>query len=377
MFKQLLTTLTLCAALAHGQVSWRQITNKPTTSSITEGSNLYFTNSRAIAAMSGLYSPPMPSTTLLLKGNGSGGASTATAADIATLLTFTPGNITNTGVAIVNAVPRYSATDGMSVVPSSVLINSGGDVSTPGSLSTGVGTSAAGRWRGYIPAGTFYAAIQAPATLSANYTLVLPTTSPSSGQVLTAGTPDGSGVSQMTWGTGGGGGSTAGTYSGTLDFGNICDGCTAALTFTATGISSSANLAVGLPASLDTGVTGIAFVSASNTVTVRLTNTSGATVNPASATYSVRDLTAIGYLPYSATINFGAIADGGCGSSTLTATGAVTGDNVVPGWPSTLETGLSGSMYVVSSDTIAVRVCNWSGATVDPASQTFRATITR
>lgn len=175
----------------------------------------------------------------------------------------------------------------------------------------------------------------------------------------------------------GGGGGTTGLYSGTLNFGAIPDlGC-AALTLAATGLTTGKTLALSLPAALETGLIGTAFASASDVATVRLCNVSGASVDPASATFAVRDMDALGYLTASATINYGSIGDGNCAASTLTLSGAAAGDNVAAGWPAALEAGLTGSMFVSAADTVAVRLCNFSGAAVDPASATFRAAITR
>ena len=79
----------------------------------------------------------------------------------------------------------------------------------------------------------------------------------------------------------------------------------------------------------------------------------------------------------SAVLNFAPIWDGCCSSLTFTLTGALTSDGLAVGWPSTLEAGLVGMMRVSAANTIEVKLCNWSGATVDPASQNFRATLVR
>lgn len=79
----------------------------------------------------------------------------------------------------------------------------------------------------------------------------------------------------------------------------------------------------------------------------------------------------------SGTIDFSSIPDGTCATNTFTATGAVTGDAVAPSWPSSLETGLFGTMLVTASNTVQVRLCNLNGSAVDPASQSFAARIVR
>jgi hypothetical protein len=84
------------------------------------------------------------------------------------------------------------------------------------------------------------------------------------------------------------------------------------------------------------------------------------------------------YLTSTAVLNFPLIANGACATDqTFTLVGATVGDSVAPGWPSAFEPGLLGLMRVSVADTIAVRVCNLSGAAVDPINATFRATIVR
>jgi hypothetical protein len=83
------------------------------------------------------------------------------------------------------------------------------------------------------------------------------------------------------------------------------------------------------------------------------------------------------YLTVAAVLDFTSIASGACTESTLSLPGASAGDSVAPGWPASLESGLIGMMRISGSNTVAVRVCNLSGTTVDPAAATFRATVVR
>jgi hypothetical protein len=83
------------------------------------------------------------------------------------------------------------------------------------------------------------------------------------------------------------------------------------------------------------------------------------------------------YLTVAAVLDFASIAPGACADSTLALPGASAGDSVAPGWPAGLESGLIGLMRVSASNTVAVRVCNLSGTTVNPAAATFRATVVR
>ncbi len=176
----------------------------------------------------------------------------------------------------------------------------------------------------------------------------------------------------------GGGGSTTGLYSGTVNFTSIPDGACQNQTISAIGATTGMSLAFAVPSSIDAGLSLIAFVSAADTITFRACNFSGAAVDPASATFAARNVDSLGYFTGSATINPSSLADGACATAgTITVTGASTGDNVAAGWPSTLDAGVIGIMYVSAADTVTVRICNWSGASVDVASSTFKAGITR
>lgn len=75
--------------------------------------------------------------------------------------------------------------------------------------------------------------------------------------------------------------------SATLDFGPIAAAAQADLTITVTGAAVNDDVSLGLPAAPAAGIVFNAFVSAANTVTIRATNITAATVDPASATYKV------------------------------------------------------------------------------------------
>ena len=170
-----------------------------------------------------------------------------------------------------------------------------------------------------------------------------------------------------------GGGSGTGEYSGAIDFGAIPDMSCLESTFAATGATTAMIVELSLPAAWETGLLANGWVSAADTAKVRACNFSGTPVNPVSATFKVKTIN--GYLSGSGTINFGAIPDMSCLASTVTVTGAAAGDHVTAGWPTAIETGLVGSMFVSATDTVAVRLCNQSGASVDPASATFKAAV--
>jgi hypothetical protein len=84
------------------------------------------------------------------------------------------------------------------------------------------------------------------------------------------------------------------------------------------------------------------------------------------------------YLTTTVTLDFPLIANGACAAEeSFTLLGAAAGDSVAPGWPDAFEPGLLGIMRVSATDIITIRVCNLSGAEVDPINAAFRATIVR
>jgi hypothetical protein len=103
------------------------------------------------------------------------------------------------------------------------------------------------------------------------------------------------------------------------------------------------------------------------------------TETPGQSTLAVDNSVIPTYLTNTATLNFSAaIGVGACASDqTMTVSGANTGDAVAPAWPSGLSAGLLGMMFVSSSNTVTVRLCNMSGSAITPGSGSYRATIVR
>jgi hypothetical protein len=71
----------------------------------------------------------------------------------------------------------------------------------------------------------------------------------------------------------------------TLDFGSIGSNGTETLTITVTGAVAGDSVFLGVPAGLDAGLVFCASVTAANTVTVRMHNSSGGSIDPASGTF--------------------------------------------------------------------------------------------
>ena len=87
---------------------------------------------------------------------------------------------------------------------------------------------------------------------------------------------------------GGGSGLSGPSGSSTLNFGAIGDGEVGELTFTVSGAVVNDTVAPSWPSALDTGLTAMMFVSAADTITVRLANLSGASINPSALTYGAQ-----------------------------------------------------------------------------------------
>ncbi len=75
------------------------------------------------------------------------------------------------------------------------------------------------------------------------------------------------------------------TAAATLNFGSIAAGASAALTMTVTGATISTPVALGPPANLEAGLIAFGVVTATNTVEVRLMNTTASAIDPASNTW--------------------------------------------------------------------------------------------
>jgi hypothetical protein len=102
------------------------------------------------------------------------------------------------------------------------------------------------------------------------------------------------------------------------------------------------------------------------------------TETPGQSTLAVDNGVIPTYLTNSATLTFSSISNNACApDQSLTVTGANPGDAVAPAWPSNLPSGVLGVMFVSSTNTVNVRLCNLSGAAVTPPSNAFRATIVR
>jgi len=80
-------------------------------------------------------------------------------------------------------------------------------------------------------------------------------------------------------------------------------------------------------------------------------------------------------LSATATLDFSSIASNDTHTLTMTVTGAVAGNSVFVGVPAALDANLIWCASVTAADTVTIRMHNSSGASIDPASGTYRATV--
>lgn len=76
--------------------------------------------------------------------------------------------------------------------------------------------------------------------------------------------------------------------SASLSFGAIASNSTAEQNITVTGAATAKSVMLGPPAAIEAGLIWCGYVSAANTVTVRVHNMSGGSITPATATWHVR-----------------------------------------------------------------------------------------
>lgn len=101
-------------------------------------------------------------------------------------------------------------------------------------------------------------------------------------------------------------------------------------------------------------------------------NTSGVTVggSTGSAITLIKSATA--------TLNFPSIAaTGGTQDLTITVTGAVVGDTVSMGLPAAPDAGVVFNAFVSAANTVTIRATNTTAGAIDPASASYRVTVTR
>lgn len=128
------------------------------------------------------------------------------------------------------------------------------------------------------------------------------------------------------------------------------------------------------------GITVTGYVSAADTVSVRLQNESTGTVNLASATLRVLVLpkaaqgAAVGMIQGSAVYNTASLGDRAGATTTVAAIGAAIGDYSLVSFELDLV-GITVTSYVSAADVVSVRIQNESGGTVDLASTTIRVRV--
>jgi len=171
----------------------------------------------------------------------------------------------------------------------------------------------------------------------------------------------------------------------TYDTASLADGAGATTTVTVRGAALGDYALVSLGVSVQ-GLTVTAYVSAADTVAVRIQNESGATVDLASTTIRVRVMPEAsfgavaavsslpGHLKGTATYDAGSLVDGAGATTTVTVTGAVLGDFAIFGHGVDLA-GITTTAYVSAADTVSVRLQNETTGTLDLATATLNCRV--
>lgn len=170
------------------------------------------------------------------------------------------------------------------------------------------------------------------------------------------------------------------TGSVTYDAASLLDAAGATFNIPVTG-ANLGDFVVSVACSVDLqSITMTGYVSAADTVTVRLQNESAGTLDLASATFRAAvlpkdsDASKIGMLMGAATYDTASLVDAAGATATITVRGAALGDFVLGSCSLDLQ-GFTATWYVSATDTVAVRIQNESGATVDLASATLRCRV--
>jgi hypothetical protein len=159
-----------------------------------------------------------------------------------------------------------------------------------GGMRSGDGTTSSGLILPELAAnGSHYFAIYGAASQTVDGCIIVSGSPATSGDVLaytgtTANTTEAAPKTckVMQWATPPGGL----TGSAVIDFPSLANGQCASNTYTLTGVTAGARVAAGYPAGLESGLVGQMKASAANTISVQLCNLSGATLDPASGTFS-------------------------------------------------------------------------------------------
>lgn len=170
------------------------------------------------------------------------------------------------------------------------------------------------------------------------------------------------------------------TGSATYDTASLLDGAGVTTNIAVTGaLLGDFVVAVSFGVDLQ-GITVSGYVSAADTVAVRIQNESGGTLDLASTTIRVSvlpqtsDASKIGMFMGAATYDTASLVDAAGATATITVRGAAVGDYAIGSFGLDLQ-GIIATWYVSATDTVSVRIQNETGGTIDLASTTLRCRV--
>jgi hypothetical protein len=131
-----------------------------------------------------------------------------------------------------------------------------------------------------------------------------------------------------------------------------------------------------LAASYDASDSCLIAVGSTGNTSITLAGTTPALNLVASGGVQVNSGNALkGLLSATASLSFGAIANGATATQTITVTGAAAGNDATASPAASIGGGFVWSAYVSGSNTVTVIVANLSGSTTTPSTQTWRAVV--
>jgi len=117
------------------------------------------------------------------------------------------------------------------------------------------------------------------------------------------------------------------------------------------------------------GLAAGARITAAGVAVVRMCNFSGVAQTLPSANYSI---TEYGQSSASASLAFPQLTDGSCSTLSVPVPGVTASSAIALGLPAALEVGLLVTATPTAAGSVGVTACNWSGATLTPATAIYQ-----
>ena len=105
------------------------------------------------------------------------------------------------------------------------------------------------------------------------------------------------------------------------------------------------------------------------------TETLGLGLTRANGPLEVNTATVPTFIFFSASLDFPSISANSYADLTISVPGALANATIIPGWPSTIDTGLVGYMFTSTTGTVTVRLRNLTGSPINPADSNYAGRV--